>query len=406
MPDIDELQGRPRGPDDRILPSGDEAGTAPGDRGYRPDIEGLRAVAIILVVLLHCGVPRMAGGIVGVDVFFVISGFVITGLLLREYKSSNRIAFLNFYARRARRLLPAALLVIVASLLLTSLIAGHSVAVQVASDCRWSAAFLANFHLTTVTPNVLQMQETPVAGYWSLAVEEQFYLLYPALFAMLMIIPGRWSTRVRLSLGLVVIIIGSLALSIHLSHPGQFAGFNSPLTRAWELAVGGLVAASTGGLQKIPASVATFATWIGLLLIIASSMTLSMALPYPGYAAGLPVLGATLVIGGGCAVPRHGAESLLRITPFAWIGRWSYSWYLWHLAVFFLVAQVLHTRVEDLAITTRLGLALASLLIAATTYFFIENPIRHSTRLADNPKATIAGAGLLIGSCVALTYAF
>ena len=165
-----------------LLPAGEESGTAPEDRAFRPDVEGLRAVAILFVVMLHFGVPHLAGGIVGVDVFFVISGFVITGLLLREVESTSRISFLPFYARRARRLLPLALLVIVVSMIATAAIASRSVTVSVASDGRWSALFLANFHFASVFPNVLIKRESPISAYWSLAIEEQFYLLYPAFF--------------------------------------------------------------------------------------------------------------------------------------------------------------------------------------------------------------------------------
>ena len=237
--------------DSRLLDSGDEAGSAPEDRGYRPDVEGLRAVAILLVVLLHCGVPHMNGGIVGVDVFFVISGFVITGLLLREHRATGRIGFARFYARRARRLLPAALLVIVVSLVATAVIVGRSAATAVASDSRWSALFLANFHFAIVNPNVFRFRsDTPLAVYWSLAVEEQFYLVYPAFFALVMLAPGRLSTRARLVCGLGAVTVVSLIVSIHLSAPGQFAGYNSPFTRAWELAIGGLVACTTIWLQR------------------------------------------------------------------------------------------------------------------------------------------------------------
>ncbi len=150
-----------------------ESGTAPEDRRFRPDVEGLRAVAIILVVLFHVGIPQARGGFVGVDVFFVISGFVITGLLLRQ-QAGGRVEFLTFYSRRAlRRILPMALLVIVVSTIAVAVVANRSLAVETASDGRWSAVFLANFHLFDVTPSVIGVRpSSPFQQFWSLAIED------------------------------------------------------------------------------------------------------------------------------------------------------------------------------------------------------------------------------------------
>jgi len=196
---------------ERFLPSGEEAGTAPEDRAFRPDVEGLRAVAIILVVLYHCGVPHMGGGFVGVDVFFVVSGFVITGVLLRERRSAGRISFLTFYARRARRILPAAILVILVSLVASFLFVGAKYATLVASDSRWTALFLGDFHFMAAYPNYLVPRPTSsLQQYWTLAVEEQFYLVYPAFFVVIFVIARPWSSRARLAIGLSVVIAISL----------------------------------------------------------------------------------------------------------------------------------------------------------------------------------------------------
>ena len=135
------------------LEAPDQAGTAPGDRRFRPDVEGLRAVAVLLVVLFHAGVPGIHGGYVGVDVFFVISGFVITGLLLRERASTGRTSILDFYARRARRILPAATLVILTTVVASFLVLGAVSGAQVADDGRWAAVFLSNFHFEALGTN-------------------------------------------------------------------------------------------------------------------------------------------------------------------------------------------------------------------------------------------------------------
>src|ERR1019366_5956952 len=150
------LQGTPV-VDERLLASGDEAGTAPGDRRFRPDVEGLRAVAFLLVVLYHANVPRLTGGYVGVDVFFVISGFVITGLLLRERKGTGRTSILDFYARRCRRILPTATVVILVTVVFSYVVLGVVSGNSTADDGRWAAAFLANFHFEALGTNYLDV---------------------------------------------------------------------------------------------------------------------------------------------------------------------------------------------------------------------------------------------------------
>ena len=147
--------------DGELAVRGDEAGTAPGDRRFRPDVEGLRAVAIVLVVLYHGGLTALSGGYVGVDVFFVISGFVITGLLLRERAGSGRTSFLNFYGRRSRRIIPAASLVIVVTVIATYWVLGAIYGNPTAVDGRWTAVFLANFHFASVGTNYLDQTQPP-----------------------------------------------------------------------------------------------------------------------------------------------------------------------------------------------------------------------------------------------------
>jgi peptidoglycan/LPS O-acetylase OafA/YrhL len=395
--------------DTTLLPTGDEAGSAPEDRAFRPDVEGLRAFAILLVVLFHVDTRGIQGGFAGVDVFFVVSGFVITGLLLRERQSTGKTSLARFYARRARRILPAAIVVILVSLVATDLLIGANVAVLVASDARWTAIFLGNFHFESVTPSLFTKRPgSPLAHMWTLAIEEQFYLVYPAFFVALVSIPGKWfgSARARLGCGLTVVIVSSFIASVVTSHVVVLAAYYSPFTRAWELALGGLVAVSTRQLAKLPSAVAALATWIGLAGVIASGWVVSLHIAYPGYAAALPVCSTALVIAGGCAAPLAGAEVLLRLPPLRWLGRWSYSWYLWHWPVLTLAASYAHTSVSGTSVVKNAILAVLTLPLAAGSYFLLENPIRHSKRLVDNPRATIIGAIALIAVCVAVTYAF
>jgi len=199
--------------DERFLASGDEAGTAPDDRKFRPDVEGLRALAVGLVVLYHAGFPRLTGGYVGVDVFFVISGFVITGLLLRERTGTGKTSILDFYARRARRILPAATLVILVTVVAVYVLLGSVDGNNVADDGRWAAVFLANYHFLEVGTNYLQSLRppSPLQHFWSLSVEEQFYVVFPTLFLVVAALRSRFSTRLRMVVVLAVIVVGSFA---------------------------------------------------------------------------------------------------------------------------------------------------------------------------------------------------
>ncbi len=235
----------------RFLDSGEEAGTAPDDRRFRPDVEGLRAVAVLLVVLYHAGVPHLTGGYIGVDVFFVISGFVITGLLLRERKGTSHTSILDFYARRCRRILPAATLVILASVLFSYLVLGTVTGNNTADDGRWAAAFLSNFHFESLGTNyfLASRPPSPLQNYWSLSVEEQFYVVYPTVFLFVAGARGRLSLRTRMAVVLGLVIVASYWLSITMTASTPTAAYFSPFTRAWELALGALVAVSTSWLK-------------------------------------------------------------------------------------------------------------------------------------------------------------
>ena len=291
---------------DRPHHAGEEAGTAPEDRRFRPDIQGLRAVAVTLVLLFHAHVPGMGGGYVGVDVFFVISGFVITGLLLRERSSTGSTSIATFYARRVRRILPAATLVILAAVLVSFPLLGPVDGAQTATDARWASVFLINVHFASAGTNYLASQLPPslLQNYWSLAVEEQFYLIYPTIFLIVAALSPRHSLRRRLGIVLGAAILISFTASVIQTSSNATAAYFSPLPRVWELALGGLVATATVGLRRVPSAVAAVLSWSGVGLILLAAVSFSSSTAYPGWAVAVPVLGAALVI----AVRRRPAE--------------------------------------------------------------------------------------------------
>jgi peptidoglycan/LPS O-acetylase OafA/YrhL len=382
----------------RLLPSGDEAGTAPGDRRFRPDVQGLRAVAVALVVLFHAHVPGLGGGYVGVDVFFVISGFVITGVLLREHASTGSTSILHFYGRRVRRILPAATLVIIAAVVASYFLLGPLSGNQTAGDARWASVFLINLHFATSGTNYLASQLPPsvLQNYWSLAVEEQFYLIYPTIFLVVAGLSSRLSLRSRLGIVLSIAVIVSFVASVVQTSNNATAAYFSPLPRLWELALGGLVAVSTIHLRRLPALMASVLSWLGLASILLAAFVFSPATAYPGWAVALPVIGAALVIGAGVATPAHGTERLLGLRPFQWLGLVSYSLYLWHWPVLTIAAERRGTG--NLPASDSLLWVLLSLGLAIVTYLLVENPIRHSAFLVSRRWASLALGGCLIVS--------
>jgi peptidoglycan/LPS O-acetylase OafA/YrhL len=386
---------------ERFLPSGEEAGTAPDDRAFRPDVEGLRAVAVLLVVLYHANVAHLTGGYVGVDVFFVISGFVITGLLLRERQRSGRTSIIDFYARRCRRILPAATVVILATVLATYAVLGVVTGNATADDGRWAAAFLANFHFESIGTNYLTASRppSPLQNYWSLSVEEQFYLVYPTLFLLVAGAKRLATFRVRIAVALVVVIVASYWLSVAQTASNPSLAYFSPLTRAWELALGALVAVGTTWLRRLPRPAAAALTWGGLAAVLAAGFAFDAETAYPGSLVAIPVVGAALILAGGAAVPSAGAESLLGTRPFQWFGRRSYSLYLWHWPLLIIAAE--RVGKTSLPVGESLLLVLVAVVISAASYRLVENPLRH-LRLASR-TSVLAGLTLLLTTIVVLS---
>ena len=390
---------------DRYTSTGDEAGTPPGDRKFRPDVQGMRAIAILLALVYHAGVPGFTGGYVGIEVFFVISGFVITGLLLREREGTGHTSLRSFYGRRARRIIPAATLVIIVTVIVTYHSLGPLVGHETAIDGQWAALFLANFHFEAVHTNYLvaQAPPSPLLNYWSLGVEEQFYIVYPTLFLLIGWWARRGSFRTRLTIVLVAVIVASYAYSIALTLSDAQSAYFSLFTRSWELALGALIAVHGRHLQRIPRAWAAVASWVGLTVILVASVTLKGSSAYPGALVAIPTIGAGLVIAAGAAAPTWGVERLLQRRSFQFIASISFPLYLWHWPILEIAAQ--SRGVASLPVWDNILLLLLAGVLATLTYYFFENPIRHSRLLGKRRWASIGmGLCLIAATLVVTTY--
>jgi peptidoglycan/LPS O-acetylase OafA/YrhL len=370
------------------------ASAADHDRNFRPDVQGLRAVAVAVVVLYHVGVPGIGGGYVGVDVFFVISGFVITKLLLRQSERTGRPRFAEFYARRARRILPAAGLVALVALFATYKWLGFIQGDYVASDTRWVAVFLGNVHFSSVGTNYLQSQlpPSPLQNYWSLAVEEQFYVVYPAAMALICILARGISLRTKMMIFTGAVFLVSFAWSAYYTAIDPTGSYFSTTTRAWELALGGFVAAGTFIWGKLARPAASAVAWAGIAAIAVSVTVFSTTIQYPGWLAIVPVGGAALAIAGGVNAGRTGPEVILGTLPFLWIGDLSFSIYLWHWPILTIANE---DATKPLRGVDKFLLVVAITALSAVTYYLYENPIRRSKRLGKTPWLSIA-VGLVI----------
>lgn len=397
--------GLENAPEPRFLASGDEAGTPTGDRKFRPDVQGLRAIAILLVVLFHADIPGFTGGYVGVDVFFVISGFVITGVLLRERESSGRTSIVSFYARRARRIIPAASLVIVVTVIASFAFIGSATGRDTAVDGQWASVFLANFHFAASETNYLASLKppSPLQNFWSLAVEEQFYVVYPTIFMVIALLRITRSLRVRIGLFLAAVVVGSFILSVTMTSSNPAAAYFSPFTRAWELALGGLVAVSGDALRRLPQRIAAVATWVGLGAVVLAAFVFTSTTSYPGSAAALPVVGTGLIIAGGAAQPVRGAEVVLARRPFQLLGLISYSLYLWHWPILIIAAE--RKGLSTLPVWDNVLLLGLSAIAAIGTYLLLENPVRHSGYLRARGWTSVALGLVLIAASLGATTA-
>ncbi len=375
-------------------PADSDLAKAIGSGSFRPDIEGLRAVAVLLILLYHAGIPAIPGGYIGVDVFFVISGFLITGLLLRELEDSGTINRGRFYARRVRRLLPAAAIVLVSVAALTIIALPTLRWAGIAADIRWSALYSVNWRFAAQASDYLAAQEaaSPLQHFWSLAVEEHFYLVWPLVLLSVGSLAARrrYPLRATLVAGLAVLSIPSLIWSIYLTGAEPGRAFFVSTTRIWELAAGGCLAILSPAIARLSRRSANALAATGTAGILGAALLFDARTVFPGIAAALPVLATAALIAAGTAAPGLISRGL-GWRPLQHIGALSYSLYLWHWP--FVVVAV--ARWGPLTPWQGTAAVVVSVLPALASYHLVERRARYSEAFITPPRrGLVYGAGL------------
>ena len=354
---------------------------------YRPEIDGLRALAVIPVILFHTGSPLFSGGFVGVDVFFVISGYLITTIIISEL-NQGKFSILDFYERRARRILPALFLVMFACIPFAWLWLLPSDMKSFSQSLIATAAFASNIFFWRESGYFDTATELkPLLHTWSLAVEEQYYLIFPLILMLL------WRAgRRKLIITLGFLLISSLAISQWASYAKPTAAFYLLPTRAWELLIGALAAFSLSTPNQINSgnNLPEFAGWLGVALILFSVLTYSSETPFPGLPALIPTLGTALIIL--FARPQNSVGKFMGNKLFVGIGLISYSAYLWHQPLF---AFTRHRSLTEPSLSALLLLSLFSLVLAYFSWKLVELPFRNKDKISRKSILLFSAIGSL-----------
>jgi peptidoglycan/LPS O-acetylase OafA/YrhL len=367
-------------------------------RPLRRDIQGLRALAVVLVVLDHAGVEFFSGGFVGVDVFFVISGFLISGHLVERLGTTGRVDFVGFYAARTRRILPAATVTIIATAAAAFVLVSPLRIRDILSDAIASALYVPNILFAVRETDYLAgTAPSPFQHFWSLGVEEQFYLLWPLALLGAFVLTRGSRRGVLVAIGVIGVV--SFAASIVATADAPSVAFFSPHTRAWEFAVGAVIAGIAPTLSRVPSVLAQVLSWTGLGLILVTAAAYSAETGYPGAAALVPVLGAALVVAFGERGAR-GAVALLRQRPVQFLGAISYSLYLVHWPVLVLAHESIGLG-QPLPVGIGVILVIASVPVAWLLYRFVETPFRVGTA-ARGPGAPDSRSVLAVSAAVVM----
>jgi peptidoglycan/LPS O-acetylase OafA/YrhL len=357
----------------------------------RPEIQALRALAVAVVVVCHFWPAALPGGYVGVDVFFAISGFLITSHLLREVARTGTVSLAAFWARRARRILPAALLVLGLCTAGTSAFVPAVHWEQFFAEIRASAGYVQNWQLAHTAVDYFASGDgpSPVQHFWSLSAEEQFYLVWPVLILVAAAVHRR-----AIGVALTAVTAASLAYAIHKTGSEPAAAYFITPTRAWEFGAGGLLA-----LVKSPrptAATSSVASWAGLAAIAVASIAYSAGTAFPGYAALLPVLGAVVVMWAGAPLRRWAPTRAFELAPVQFIGDISYGIYLWHWPLLVIAPYAFTDGIPKIA------LLVITVALAAATKRLVEDPIRRGRFLTRRrARWTFACAAAATGFVIA-----
>ena len=371
--------------------------------GVRPEIQALRALAVGLVVVYHLWPAAVPGGFIGVDVFFVISGFLITSMLLREIDREGRVRLAAFWARRARRLLPAALVTLLVCAVATVVLVPLFYREAFLTDIWASAAYVQNWHLAAVETDYFASEgaPSPVQHFWSLSAEEQFYVVWPVLPALALLAARGRSARARrwsIALAIGALTAASFGWSLLQTTADPVAAYYATPTRAWEFGVGGLLALAPAG--RLPLVLRGTLSWLGLAAIALAAFAYTDETRFPGAAALLPVVGALAVIRAGAPQCAGAPSPLMRLGPVQRLGDISYSVYLWHWPLIILAPFALGGA---LTTDTRIGILMLTLLVAWLSKRFVEDPLRVAPLLLRRRAAwTLAGSACATGAVFAV----
>jgi peptidoglycan/LPS O-acetylase OafA/YrhL len=389
--------------DEHARSAPDPAKAAAGSAGFRTDVQALRAVAVMAVVVNHIWPSRLAGGYVGVDVFFVISGFLISSHLGREIIGTGRLRLGRFYARRVRRLLPAAFLVLAFCIVAAYLLLPYPQWEANAWEVFASATYWENWLLAakSVDYSALNAAASVTQHYWSLSVEEQFYLCWPLLLLLLFKLKGRWA----LGIGITVVGAASLAYGVYLTAADKSPAYFVTPVRVWEFAIGALIALL--GTKALPKLVAGLGSLVGFVMIIGSAVVFDHHTEFPGAMALIPAVGTGLVILAGTGRDRQWHSVVTALPPVQWLGNISYSLYLWHWPLIVLAPFVLRDSLNagNLTFTQRAGVLVVALVLAHLSKVFVEDRGRTFGPLARSTKLTFVAmvAGMVALAVMAST---
>jgi peptidoglycan/LPS O-acetylase OafA/YrhL len=362
--------------------------------GFRPEIEGIRALAALLVATFHIWLHRVSGG---VDVFFVVSSFLITTGLLSQIERKGQVQFLAFWARLIKRLLPAALFVLVVVIIASVFLMPKSRWKDTIEQVAAAAIYLENWLLAWRSVDYLAQHEavSPVQHFWALSVQGQFYFAWPILFALGTAMAQRLQlARRAVFTGLVLALFtASLAYSIWITAVNQPLAYFNTFARVWEFSIGALLALHLPRVQ-LPKALRVLMGWVGLLALLSCGLILQVSRVFPGYAALWPTLAAVLIITAGTTGSAFGADRLLSSRPLVYLGGISYAIYLWHFPL--LTFARLLAAPGELSWLAGLGILLSSIVLAAITQRLIENPARYSGIGKEVPARALAfGAACL-----------